>query len=153
MFILGLRDAYGLRIAIWPFLIWHVYFFAALYVGLAWLSLVLLAISVAATCYGSFLLCKHRADLIFSSRFAEEHGFPSNPRNSQLTFGMHLAGFLLLFLAPLVATSVESMPPALADKMPFMYAGFLFGLPGVVGLIHHFVRRFVNHGLKQSNFG
>ena len=152
MFILGLRDAYGLKITIWLFLIWHVYFFVALYADIVWLSLALLFVAVSATCYCSFLLCKHRADLIFSSRFAKEHGFPSNHRNSQATFIWHLAGFLLFFLAPLLATSIAFLPPVPDDKMPFMYAGYLLGLPGVVGLFHHFVRKVVDRGVKQTSF-
>jgi hypothetical protein len=124
MFMLGLRDPYGLKIAIWLFLIWNVYFFVALYAGIVWLSLALVAIAVAATCYGSVLLCKHRDDLIFLSNFAKEHGFPSNLRNSRATRNMHLAAFLLFFLGPLLATSIAAIRPVMVDERPLMYAGY-----------------------------
>lgn len=144
MFILGLRDPYGLKISIYLFLIWNVYFYVALYADVVWLSLVLLFVAIATTCYCSFLLCKHRADLIFSSRFAKEHGFPSNHRNSRVTYIWHLAGFLLFFLAPLLSTSIAALPPVPDDKMKWMYGAYLLGLPSTVGLIHHYVRKAVD---------
>ena len=150
MFILGLRDAYGVRIAIWLFFIWNVYFFVALYAGMVWLSLLLLGLSIYASCYASSLLCKHRKDLRFNTKFAEEHAFPSSARNVQATFNMHLAAFLVFFLGPLLATAVVGIRPLEVEEMPLIYAGYLFGLPGVLGLIHHFVCKAVDRGVKQS---
>lgn len=150
MFIFGLRDAYGVKIAIWLFLIWNMYFFVTLYAGIAWLSLLLLGFSVSATCYGSSLLCRHREDLRFGNKFAKEHAFPSSARNVQATFNMHLAAFLVFFLGPLLATAAAGIRPLEVEEMPLIYAGYLFGLPGVLGLIHHFVRKAVERGVKQS---
>lgn len=141
MFILGLRDAFGLKVSLILILLWNVYFFIALYAGNGWLSLVGLGISVAVTCYASFQLCTHREFLIFSSRYAGEHAFPSRPQNIRATFNMHLAAFMLFFCAPLLAVSVPPLRSALADNVPLFYVGYLFGIPGVVGVLHHFVRK------------
>ena len=146
MFILGLRDAFGLKVSVLLILLWNMYFIIVLYAGNGWLSLVLLAISVAATCYASFQLRKHRDILIFSSRFAQEHAFPSSLQNVRATFNLHLVGFMLFFCAPLLAVSVPSLRVALADNVPLLYAGFLFGIPGVVGVLHHFVRKVAGRG-------
>lgn len=146
MFILGLRDAFGLKVSLILILLWNVYFFAVLYAGNGWLSLALLAISLSATCYGSFQLCKHRDILIFSSKYASEHAFPSSPQNIRATFNMHLAAFMLFYCAPLLAVSVPPLQVALADNVPLLYAGFLFGIPGVVGVLHHFVRKVADRG-------
>ena len=150
MFILALRDAFGLKISIWLILVWNIYFLLALYAGIAWLSLLLLAVSIGVTCYGSILLCRYREELIFKSKFAKEHAFPSSPRISQATFNMHLSGFLLFFLAPLLATSIVALRPVVVEKMPLLYAGYLLGLPCMVGLIHHFVRSGVDRRAKQT---
>lgn len=141
MFILSLRDAYGLKISIRLILIWNVYFFVALYAGTAWLSLLMLSVSIAATCYGCFRLCKYREDLIFANIFTKEHAFPSSARNVQATFNMHLSAFLVFFLGPLLATSIVDIRPLAVEKMPLLYLGFLLGLPGVVGMTQHFVRK------------
>lgn len=150
MFILALRDAYGLKIAVWLILVWNLYFLTALYAGISWLSVGLVGVSVAVTCYCSVLLCRHREDLIFNSKFAKEHAFPSSPRIAQATFNMHLTGFLLFFLGPLLATSIVAIRPLAVEKMPLLYAGYLMGLPSMVGLIHHFVRRGADRKAKQT---
>ena len=150
MFILGLRDAYGVKIAIWLILIWNVYFFVALYAGIVWFSLLLLGLSISASFYASSLLCKHRKDLRFGNKIAEEYAFPSSARNVQAAFNMHLAAFLVFFLGPLLATTAVGIRPLKVDELPLLYAGYLFGLPGVLGIIHHFVRKAVDRGVKQS---
>lgn len=148
MFMLGLRDAFGLKISIWLILVWNLNFLVAVYVGNAWLSLILIAITAADTCYGSLLLCKHREDLIFSSNLAKEHGFPSNRQIAQKSFNMHLMPFVL-FLVLVPFTISNSRNPAPEVKIGLIFLVYQICLVGVVGLIHHLVRSVVDRRAQK----
>ena len=107
MFFYALRGNLGLRIMISVFLIWNLYFLVSVYTGIIWLSALLMLVAVIATCYGSFVLCQHRDEVVFASPFAKEHAFPSNRKNISATFNMHLAAFLLFFLGPALSAPLS----------------------------------------------
>ena len=149
MFIFALRDTYGLKIAIWLILVWNLNFLVAVYVGNVWLSFMVIALAVAATCYGSFLLCKHRADLIFSSNSAKEHAFPSSRKIAQFSFQKHLLPLVLFLLLVPVTISISNNPE-LDVKLGLIFLVYQICLAGVVGLTHHLVRSVVDRRAKQT---
>ena len=144
MFFYALRGNLGLRIMISVFLIWNLYFLVSVYTGIIWLSALLMLVAVIATCYGSFVLCQHRDDVDFGSSFAKEHAFPSNRKNNSATLYMHLLSFLLFFLAPALSAPLSYSSPKLQENLAFSYVGFLLGLTGIVGVLHHFLRKTVD---------
>ena len=144
MFLFGLRGDLGLRIMISFFLIWNLYFFVAAYTGIIWLSMALMLVAILATCYGSFVLCQHRDEVVFTNIFARAHAFPSNPKIASATFNMHLVCFLLFFLGPALSAPLSFSNPDLHENLALSYVGFLIGLSGVVGVVHHFVRKVVD---------
>ena len=148
MFIYGLRDAFGLKITVWLFSIWNVYFFIAVYAGIAWLSLLLTAFSIVATCYASFLLCRHRKDLVFSSKSSKEHAFPSSRRIAQLSFNMHVLPFFLFLLLVPAMLSVPTVPE-LGEKTGLIFVVYQVCFVGVVGLLHHLVHMILDRKAKK----
>lgn len=150
MLIFGPRDPYGLKIAIWLFLIWNGYFFVAVFVGMTWLSLVAIAFAIATTCYSSCLLCKHREGLVFSGKLAKEHGFPSSRRMAQMSFNMHLLPSLTFLVMLFPATLLIPSNPKLGEKIALIYVVYQVCFVGVVGILHHLVRMVVDKKNKQT---
>lgn len=140
MFFYALRGNLGLRIMVSVFVIWNVYFLVSVYAGIIWLSLLLMLVAVIATCYGSFVLCQHRDEVVFASPLAREVAFPTNRKNSKAVFYRTVAGTGIPFLMSTFVAASAYGTPKFHEIMGLAYLVFLIGMSGIVGILHHWVR-------------
>lgn len=140
MYLWALRGRTGVRIAVAVTLIWLVAFLFVAYLPYGLVAALAYGLAVTGTAWLSDYLCRYREEVRFATNFAREHAFPSNRRNAGVTFRMQLAFslfFLMLAGAPLLAPTPERWK----ETAPVFFLGYMFTMPGFVGVLHAVVRR------------
>ena len=133
MFILGVRDREGVKLALRLGIIWVISLFVILFSNVT-ISLLCVVLSVCATVHGARLLLAMRETLVFGNDFTRDTAFPSSRHAKRAVFAFDAAIALLVF-AP-SAMMLVLKPEVLTEPEEWLSSSvfFLMGFCGVLGL-------------------